>query len=298
MKKNLLLLGLAVAAMTSCSNDKLLDQVEPIQRAIGFESFVNKTTKTVTETTASGLTKFMAYGYYMAPDKDVVNSTTTTVFDGTAVVYDVNTGKWDYTDGNTANLKYWTANKYWFAGYANQNESTSIEDVEFNEETTDEAGTTTTYGVLSIPSYTAKNNEDLVAGVVSVDNTSNNPQNVSLSFEHLLTKVQFTVTNNDSKYKMRITSALEVNGIQTTADCKVTSTAVTWSNHKTELDNFKPVATTAEDTYLNPGASSTSTVSFVLPQDLENVTFSENSQLEIIGDHAFAYCYNFTNIFH
>ena len=30
--------------------------------------------------------------------------------------------------------------------------------------------------------------------------------------------------------------------------------------------------------------------------NLENVTFSENSQLEIIGNHAFAYCYNFANI--
>lgn len=47
MKKSILMLGLAVAAMTSCTNDEVMEVNQ--NNLIKFESFVNKGTRTVDE---------------------------------------------------------------------------------------------------------------------------------------------------------------------------------------------------------------------------------------------------------
>ena len=73
MKKHFLFLAMAVAAMTGCMKDEVVATYEPTPQAIGFESFVNKATKAVTETNTN-LTKFHVFGYYDG-------TTPTTVFD-------------------------------------------------------------------------------------------------------------------------------------------------------------------------------------------------------------------------
>lgn len=198
MKKSIFLLGVAVAAMTSCSNDKLLDQAEPIQRAIGFESFVNKGTKAVTETTSpnitnegtlAGLKQFNVFGYY----GDEV------VFNNIPVIasIDAQAIKWDYTDNNPTKLKYWTKNEYYFAAYANKNSSDKLEEnVSFSDST------------LTFSDYTVNDGQDLIADVVYKDNSSYDAytSKVAFDFQHLLTKIQFTIKNTSNQYKMRIVS--------------------------------------------------------------------------------------------
>ena len=102
MKKNLFLLGLAVAALTSCTNDEVVEMQQPTQKAIGFETFVNKGTRAITTTDApaikkdengtdviSGLQRFNTFGYYKANEL---------VFDNILVYNSIK------TENNTSNI--------------------------------------------------------------------------------------------------------------------------------------------------------------------------------------------------
>ena len=64
MKKIFLMLGLAVAAMSSCTNDEVIDLNQSNQKAIGFESFVNKGTRAIADVDKSSLKEFYVLGYY------------------------------------------------------------------------------------------------------------------------------------------------------------------------------------------------------------------------------------------
>lgn len=211
MKKSIFLLGVAVAAMTSCSNDKLLDQAEPVQRAIGFDSFVNKTTKAVTPTNES-IEKFYAFGYYTASEEA---SSETKIFGNgnIAVTKPAEGDVWEYT-----NTEYWTKNYYHFAGYANGNNAGALT-----------AGFTN--HSLSITGYTVDDANDLVADVLEIDNTgfAAYATKVAFDFKHLLTKIQFKVINTDNTYKMKITQPLTITGIKTTGNVVYSETENGWT---------------------------------------------------------------------
>ena len=277
MKKSIFLLGVAVAAMTSCSNDKLLDQAEPIQRAIGFDSFVNKTTKAVTATDAS-ITKFYALGYYTVVGEDTENR----VFSNIPVTY---TDKWGYDD-----TQYWTRGNYHFAGYANGNNNANLS-AQFSE------------CELIIENYEVNDGNDLVADVLEIDNTRFQSYNqlVTYDFKHLLSKIEFKVINTDDDFKMRIIEPLIIKNIKTQGsvlyaedDETITETiqndgsklrtstgwSATWepTGGNRTIDNAAVV--TEEDTYIPINAEDTelSTISsedyLVMPQLLESVTYS------------------------
>lgn len=261
MKKHFLFLAMAVAAMTGCMKDEVVATYEPTPQAIGFESFVNKATKAVTETNTN-LTKFHVFGYY--------GTTPTTVFDNIPVTYAGS--KWDYTT-----TQYWTKNTYQFAAYANSNADVNeMNNVEFANK------------ALTISDYTVSDDKDLVADVVAdVDGaakTSSTSSPVAFTLEHLLTKVKFTVINNDNTYKMRITSPLTITGVNEKGNCVVTSTNVTWTGASpADVKVFAPIDVTAAGIYI-PTASTNQAVDddhmvasdeyFVMPQGLTNITYS------------------------
>ena len=62
MKNRLFLLGIAVAALSSCSNEELTDVAQ--NRAIKFNPFVNNNTKAVTELNTKGLSSFYVFGNF------------------------------------------------------------------------------------------------------------------------------------------------------------------------------------------------------------------------------------------
>lgn len=283
MKKNLFLLGLAVAAMTSCTNDEVLDVQQPVQKAIGFEGFVNKATRAV-NTTNNDITKFYAYGYYEQPDKTIESSTTTNVFNNLTVTKVDDKWLYDLDSQNEGNqLAYWTKNKYWFAGFAKANEGDNVVNVSFAEATKTSGTTTTKKGELTISNYTV-GEDDIVASVVCIDNSGNNPVTnsaVNMTFGHLLTKVKFTVHNNDSKYKMRITSPLTITSINKTGTCIVSSDGPVWSSLSNNTTEFLPkdnddvnVGETEETEFIAIADFKTSEDYFVLPQALESIKFS------------------------
>ena len=274
MKKSILMLGLAVAAMTSCTNDEVLEQNQSTQKAIGFETFVNKGTRAVEETT-SDITKFYAYGYYNEGNSNKGE----VVFNGTTVSKtNAKSSEWTYDlDANVDDnqVAYWTKNVYQFAGYANGNEADALSYVTF--------ANANSIPTLTITDYEVSDNNDLVVGLTSVDNAASDKssQKVSFTFKHLLSKVKFTVINNDNKYKMRITSPLTITGVNTKGTCTITKDGASWTDAEetVERNNFVPVAATAENTYIpiyNAQTNNTdyrvnSEEYFVLPQTLTDV---------------------------
>ncbi len=270
MKKSIFLLGVAVAAMTSCSNDKLLDQAEPIQRAIGFDSFVNKTTKAVTATNES-IEKFYAFGYYTASEEA---SSKTEIFDNgnIAVTKPAEGDVWNYD-----NTEYWTKNYYHFAGYANGNNASALE-ANFTDHS------------LSITDYTVSDANDLVADVLEIDNTNfaAYATKVAFDFKHLLTKIQFKVINTDNTYKMKITKPLQITGIKTSGDVVYSETENGWTADWTATDGSRDI----ENAVVNPtndagnvvyiptlttnqtDAQIQSTEYLVMPQAVESIEYS------------------------
>lgn len=229
MKKSIFLLGVAVAAMTSCSNDKLLDQAEPIQRAIGFKSWINKPTKAVNDINETNLKEFYVFGYY---------GTDTKVFGNDIVIatnVDGHNG-WDVTV-----KKLWTKNEYKFAAYANgpgtgQAES---EDEDQIPSFANNVGVQFSSNGLSFTRYSLSN-KDLIASISEdIDNTyGDNQQDVSLDFQHLLSKVSFKFKYTDQgnqQLKMTVTN-VELK-VPETGNC-LYSTNASWSTFQEEITTY------------------------------------------------------------
>lgn len=278
MKKSIFLLGVAVAAMTSCSNDKLLDQAEPIQRAIGFDSFVNKTTKAITTTdnptAEAGLSKFYVHGYYG----------TTNVFTGkevTKTIEDDNIKSWDYQLANDEQQPYWTNNEYYFAAYAQGNDQTSINGVQYS--------TINSKATLSIPftaeyitsgnAVTTCNVKDLVADLKTEEGLISRTAAVDFSFKHLLAKIKFTIKNNSPENLPMTITNLVINGVKINGTFTSTNSAnwapkqSDWQVSGDDMANFIPILGSANQIAKNGTVVSEDYL--VIPQEFgETIKYS------------------------
>lgn len=174
--KKIFLAVVALAAMTACSNDEFVS----VDRApINFgEAFVDNATR-ATDTTygAIALTSFNVYG-------TVANIN---LFDGDNVSGTVG-GTWNYVDGDTKE-EYWVVGAaYNFAAVVN---ATVVED------TMTPAGMPTQLKAKADDATENNSNlKDMLYAAASVPSASANQGAVDFTFEHLLSKVQFTVTSN------------------------------------------------------------------------------------------------------
>lgn len=182
MKKSLLMLGAAVAALASCTNEEVLNVAQ--NKAISFESFVGKSTKAIEDIDENNpLSAFYVFGGY-GEDENSVDLTN--VFNNTEV------------DGNgkAETTEYWNDQYYQFVGYSNGNqklENATIKD-----------------GVLYIPTYTV-GEKDLIASNVEDHGTKKGTVNMTL--KHLLTKVKFTFTST-----IPVGYEVEISNLQFEAD--------------------------------------------------------------------------------
>lgn len=168
MKKGLWMLGLAAAAMTSCTQSEVLEVAE--NRAIGFESFVGKSTRAVDDLTdESNFNKFFVYGSYE-------NGGSYVPVYGNDVVNKV--------EANWINekLQYWVNGKnYKFAAYSDGNNKLES-GVTFTDAT----------GALEIVDYVVGTNDLIAVDEVSQTGQASGNEKVALTFSHLLSKVKFT----------------------------------------------------------------------------------------------------------
>lgn len=180
--KKIFLAVVALAAMTACSNDEFVS----VDRApINFgEAFVDNATR-ATDTTygAVDLELFNVYGT-MTGAGNTVN-----IFNGVALTGEVGDDVWAYKDPNTEN-QYWLAKaSYNFAAVVDATvtnpKANNYMPTELAPKASDNGSN---FKDMLYATATATVNE---AGVPSVTNGV-----VNFTFEHLLSKVQFTVTSN------------------------------------------------------------------------------------------------------
>lgn len=197
MKKSLFVLGVAVAALASCTQSEVLEVAE--NRAIGFDAFVNNQTKAVTEVeTATIGTDFYVFGNY-----------------GTG-------GTWNrqaFNNEISTAVYYWQANQtYRFGAYKDGDEKNAK--VQFDAATKK----------LTFPDYTPNDANDLIAAVtddVDADTYIANSNPVGLNFKHLLSQVKLTFkTDAASVYNMTITN-VKINGALSQSTATYNGT-VTW----------------------------------------------------------------------
>lgn len=276
MKKMLLVLGVAAAAMTSCTSDELIEVNQ--SSLIKFEPFVNKGTRSVTDTDGR-ITKFYVYGCHTEGGvvSDFVNVPVTK-----------SNSEWGYYTGTgdgEENYRYWTDAEYYFGAYATKNVSGQLVDVTqvaFDQDNKE----------LTFTDFMLGEDEDLVADVMTFKQTNfEDPRTVQFTFGHLLSKIQFTFTNSHSVVgtTMDITD-LKIDKCRVKGTCTVTENDVTWSElvavteedeRGLALDNVTTSGIAIGGTYKNntlvvPGAI----------QDYYKVSFKvtfKNAQGQIIG---------------
>lgn len=244
MKKSLLMLGAAAMMLASCTQNEVVEVAE--NRAIGFDTFVNNTTKVVSETTIESLKSgFSVYGGY-ATVTDVFENTVVTSVDGT---------NWTYNP-----TRYWVANEsYKFAAIAPYN-----------------AGGTRTFnyddGHLDIENYVADidNPIDLVYAEATATGKASDNASVGLNFKHIMSWVKIVFQNNfGNGVKVTVTN-VDIEGVKNTANY----TDNVWSAPSNDAD-FTPVplVETTEN-------GNKQTVDFIaIPQTVE--TFKITFQLTV-----------------
>ena len=169
--KKIFLAVVALAAMTACSNDEFVS----VDRApINFgNAFVDNATRAADLTYgAVALTSFNVYGTVTGNVGSVL------LFDGDNV--DVKNGVWNYVDNDTKE-EYWIVDAaYNFAAVVGATAAPA------------NAMPTT----LKPMADTNMNLKDMLYAEESVEKATANQGTVEFTFEHLLSKVQFTVTSN------------------------------------------------------------------------------------------------------
>lgn len=171
--KKFLFLGIAATAMfASCTNDEMVE-MNP-QSAIGFETFVDKSTR-ATDVTKANLTAFEVYGWRT---KDATEQ----IFDPQAVT--ANNGVCTYSPL-----------QYWVGGYKYDFEAVAPKSGEKGVTVND------TYGASTI-TFASDSETDLIYASARKDLSSYDygtlaaaPGVVDLTFGHLLSRVKFTFIN-------------------------------------------------------------------------------------------------------
>lgn len=252
MKTKLWMLGMAVAALTSCTQSEVVEI--PESRVIGFDSHVDKTTRAMTPISGVGqadndLRMFYVYGY----ENDSL------YFNGTTVEYDGS--KFTYSPH-----KQWKAAKnYHFAAYSDGNSICT--NVVYNK--------ITGGSQLVISDYTVGDNDLMAAIVDSIPinaGASNTPEHVDLTFEHMLCVITLSLTNGGTNYLQL--GDITAKGVKTnTCTYKINNGAKTcnWSTGIPE-ENAYTFAGTGDNAYIEPAGRHVVSL-FFIPQSTDiNIT--------------------------
>ena len=245
--KRFLFLGIAATAMlASCTNDETVE-MNP-QNAIGFETFVDKSTRAI-DVTKDNLRAFELYGWRTK------GTTTEQIFNAQAVT--ANNGTCTYSP-----LQYWVGGyNYTFEAVAPKSGNKGV--------TFNGANGSSTITFVS----DAKT--DLIYASNSRDLTTTDPTNtaVNLTFNHLLSRVKFTFTNGAAA-----NSAATI----TVSDVKITNAGNT-ATYSPFADGGKWSAVTGSQEVgfastdiadIAGGASEDTEHMYLIPCDVNNYTLS------------------------
>lgn len=184
MKKSLFVLGMAVAALASCTNEEVTEIAQ--SNAIGFNTFVNNNTKAVTPV-ESLISDFYVFGNF---------GTDQSTWTGQVFNNELSTERYYWQQGNY----------YRFGAYAN-GANGKIDNAKFIASTQ----------TLEFESYTPDDAKDLVAAIGTGDASASIPADkVSLSFSHMLAQVGFTFKTQDGdEYTIAISDIKILKAVKT-----------------------------------------------------------------------------------
>lgn len=254
MKKSLFLLGVAVAALTSCTNNEVMEVAE--NRAIGFSSFVGNTTKAATEFTGAATSAdIYVIGYYGE-----------------------NNGTLDqpvFKNELGSTLYYWNEGKdYIFGAYAD-GKAGKFDDVAFDA----------AKSVLTFTDYTPST-KDLVAAVSDkVENVTAASQGaVSLSFKHMLAQVGFTFnTQVGQEYTLAISDIQIEKAIKTaTGTYTKSGDAIDWQGTATDEGEASYTYAAIVD-LANGTTNSNSEYNLVIPQAVSGIQVTFTASINGVG---------------
>ena len=270
--KRFLFLGIAATAMlASCTNDETVE-MNP-QNAIGFETFVDKSTRAAVDVTKTNLTAFEVYGWRTKDTR------TEQIFNAQEVT--ANNGVCTYSP-----LQYWVGGyNYTFEAIAPQSDNNSVT---FNA--ANGASTITFVSDSETDLIYATRSKDLT----STTNLTETPEAVGLVFNHLLSRVKFSFVNGfpaNSDVELTV-SNVKINDAGTTAIC--TSSTKTWAAATAFSDvNFASTAVAniagtksaeTEHKYLIPADIKAYTVTFTVVMTQGGVSDTFNHTVTLSTD--------------
>lgn len=271
MKKSLLMLGVAVAALASCTQNEVVDIAE--SNVIKFDNaFVGNATKaTAPEITKDNITDIYVYAQNAATEE---GGSGTAVFTNEHV-YKTTAGEWSYDD-----LVKWdniTNPYYKFAAYAGK-ELTQTTNVSFDW----------TSGLLKFQNLTIDGNDqyDLLANSTAVtDESTGGRPKIQFTLDHLLSMVQFTLKSGFGETcKVKI-EEFKFYGLKTQGDCSFSS-AWSWtpSGDDAAIGDSKFVGTGGEAKAVaasSTGSTATDVVEswVVIPQAIQGSGASDPKQM-------------------
>lgn len=275
--KRLVMCGVVALALAGCTQSEVLNISS--DRAIGFDAYTGKGTRTVNDITGGGSTtfnKFIVYGSYsISEDQETV------VFNGVEVSYTTSssgTSSWTY-----ANEQYWQNGNYKFAAYSDGNGALS-------------GGPTASYSHkngLQIQNYVV-GTKDLIFATqtASVTDKAEYSNPVDLTFSHLLSKVKFTFTNTFADNLKVEVSDLQIDNSYTQGnysgtawtDLSANTTPIIYDDKDVNADGYIP-----EECYVLPQSTNELTASFT-------VTVKDELGAEVMSKKFTGVLLNVTNV--
>ena len=275
--KKILVSMFAVAALAACTTEQTI--VAPQNEAIGFETFVDNSTRANDVTTET--IKNFGFGVYVSVTNTAGQSGL--ILTNEEVSYN---GTWGY-----ANTQYWVAgNNYNFTAIAPYQAG---EDATWTYAPKD--GKMAQHGVISFNNRDAAANQDLVFATAAREVTvapTTQPDAVEFAFNHMLSRVMFTFANgfaNNSNIKLEVYDVTITDAISS-ADLAIDNgvPAAAWSNISgTFARNFGMVGgdTLAQlvDEGVEDGTVSASTEHFYLipAPAIENKTYNVTFKVDL-----------------
>lgn len=260
MKKSLFMMGVAVAALSSCTQSEVLNVAD--NNVIKFENaYVGKATRAATVLDNDNFGSFYVYGYDSnASGSDVFTGENVFKGDGTAWGYD--------------NLMPYDENAvYTFAAYSDGGTTKGtgqLASVTFNK--TDDPVT------LKITGYTTTDNKDLIVSF-SHDNINSANAPVTFTFKHALAQVKFTIQSALGDENKIAISNFSVTGFADNANLTYTM----GQNHEVDAISWGGTSAAKAIDALDNNVATTSNSAYgtyvVIPQKVTTLTMTFDATL-------------------
>lgn len=245
MKKNFLFAAVALAVMTSCSNDEVVNVNNG--DAISFRASLDKAISRGAETTVQNLGAFNVTAVVRGESKNYFTNLSVTSID--------NGQTW-----NTASTYYWPSSVLQFFAYSPQ---TGVGTV--NIETAQQKITEFS------PELTVADQKDLVIAYNTGNRAANENSGVPLNFKHALSQIAIKAKCLNPNIKIEVKGVRIMNAAKK-ADFTFPNAVTTaeYSLPKTQWDNLQ--GANLGDGYMIKGESSV-----VLTKDAQSIMFGENN---------------------